>query len=123
MQILVIEDDSFISTYVAHILRNEGYKVSSAATGAVGLRKAKKVNPQAIILDLHLPDRDGFQMCSLLKKQTDARIFIFSADDRMRTVERAIEVGADHFLDKPVSKSFAAEFRTKYEFGAQRRGA
>ncbi|MEE9190376.1 MAG: response regulator, partial [Candidatus Neomarinimicrobiota bacterium] len=66
-KILIIDDEKFFIDPVSLILTNYGYEVISATDGISGLNKARTENPDLILLDLMLPNINGYQICSLLK--------------------------------------------------------
>lgn len=109
--ILNIDDDPNGRDLLSRYLRKEGFQVVEAESGADGLRLARELAPQLILLDIRLPDLDGFQVCRLLRATAATAttpILQLSAsykDDASRV--QSLEVGADAYLTKPVDrKSF-----------------
>jgi DNA-binding response OmpR family regulator len=72
-RVLLIEDDPWVQSVLAELLRDEGYAVSRATTGGEGLRLAEQTRPAVILLDLHLPDTPGIQMLRRLKERAATR--------------------------------------------------
>lgn len=106
MKILIIEDDNDISELVDYNLRQEKFSTEVSKSGADGLNKARRVQPDLVILDLMLPDMQGLEVCRSLK--TDAKtknipVLILTA--KGEEVDRIVgfEVGADDYLSKPFS--------------------
>ena len=72
-RVLLIEDDPWVQSVLAELLRDEGYAVSRAVTGGEGLRLAEQSRPAVILLDLQLPDKPGIQMLRTLKDRAGTR--------------------------------------------------
>lgn len=103
-KILIIEDEEAIRFILEKRLSDAGYLVISAENGLEGLNKARKENPDLILLDLMLPGIDGYQVCSILKRDrryTHIPIIILTARIQQKDYELAMQVGADAFLTKP----------------------
>lgn len=103
--ILVIEDNRDLAYQLRMRLEAKGYMVHTALTGNEGLNKARELYPDLILLDLMLPDVDGYKICRMLKFDQEYEhipVIILSArtmdDDR----ELAAEMGANAYLFKPV---------------------
>jgi two-component system phosphate regulon response regulator OmpR len=93
-RILVVEDDPRLAAMLDEYLRNHGYAVSQAATGAQALEKLSAEAPDAIILDLMLPDMDGLDVCRKLRERSDLPVLMLTA--RGDAIDRIIglEIGA-----------------------------
>ena len=103
-KILVVEDEKSLVEMLKMRLEKEGYSVIASYDGKDGLDKAKKENPDLIILDLMLPVMDGYKVCALLKK--DSRyskipIIMFTAKAQDSDRELGLEMGADAYITKP----------------------
>ena len=99
--ILVVEDESSIASFVSLYLRNAGYTVRTAATGAEALSEAGAHSPALIVLDLMLPDIDGIEVCRRLRQSSDVPILMLTARDEDVDKIIGLEVGADDYLTKP----------------------
>lgn len=99
--ILIIEDEESIASFVAMYLEKEGFAVTVAATGTEGLAQAGEKNPRVIILDLMLPDIDGFEICRLLRGESDVPIIMLTARDDATDKVVGLELGADDYITKP----------------------
>ena len=99
--ILVIEDESSIASFVSLYLRNAGYTVLTAASGAAGISEAAAHTPALIVLDLMLPDIDGIEVCRRLRQASDVPILMLTARDEDVDKIIGLEVGADDYLTKP----------------------
>ncbi|HNP69714.1 MAG TPA: response regulator transcription factor [Kouleothrix sp.] len=99
--ILVIDDELSIRRLLRSSLGERGYRVTAVATGEEGLEVAGSDPPAAVILDLGLPNQDGFAICGKLRAESEVPILILSARyDEMEKV-RALDLGADDYITKP----------------------
>jgi DNA-binding response OmpR family regulator len=99
--ILVVEDESSIASFVSLYLKNAGYTVRTAATGAEALALAVSEKPALIVLDLMLPDVDGIEVCKRIRQDSDVPILMLTARDEDVDKIIGLEVGADDYLTKP----------------------
>jgi DNA-binding response OmpR family regulator len=99
--ILVVEDESSIASFVSLYLKNAGYTVRTASTGALALREAQARAPSLVVLDLMLPDIDGIDICKRLRQDSDVPILLLSARDEDIDKIVGLEVGADDYMTKP----------------------
>jgi len=99
--ILVVDDERHIVQLVRLYLQNEGYTVEAAYSGEEALEKARKVRPALVVLDLMMPGIDGWEVCRLLRRESDVPIIILTArgDDVDKIV--GLELGADDYVAKP----------------------
>jgi two-component system KDP operon response regulator KdpE len=99
--ILVIDDEHQILRALRTILTARQFRVSTAATGEEGLALAAAGQPDAIILDLSLPDMDGVSVCQRLREWTATPIVVLSVRDGEQDKVQALDAGADDYLTKP----------------------
>jgi len=99
--ILLVEDEKSIASFVAMYLKNAGYVVRVAATGADALASAAADPPSLIVLDLMLPDLDGIDVCRRVRQRSDVPILMLTARDEDIDKIIGLEVGADDYLTKP----------------------
>ncbi|MDZ8053620.1 MAG: response regulator [Aulosira sp. ZfuVER01] len=102
--LLAIEDDVKFARILLEMSRKQGFKVLIALQAKQGLALAKQFKPDAITLDICMPDMDGWMVLDRLKHDAETRhipVHIFSVDDRQ---QRGLELGAIAYLQKPVSK-------------------
>ena len=99
--VLVVEDESSIASFVALYLKNAGYEVTTAATGAEALARVAASEVALIILDLMLPDIDGIEVCRRIRQRSDVPILMLTARDEDVDKIIGLEVGADDYLTKP----------------------
>jgi DNA-binding response OmpR family regulator len=100
---VVIEDDEAISALVATYLERAGFEVVRECNAEAGLQAVDRRRPRFVVLDLGLPDVDGFELCRTLRTKGNVPILILTARDE--EVDRVIglELGADDYLTKPFS--------------------
>ncbi len=102
-QILIVEDDKFLRELIAKKLIKEGYEVEEAIDGEDGVRKAKKIMPDLILLDLILPGIDGFEVLKRIKedeKTASIPVVILSNLGQKDEIEKGLNLGAVDFLIK-----------------------
>ena len=99
--ILVVEDEQSIASFVSLYLKNAGYGVKVAGTGASALNAVAAEMPSLIVLDLNLPDMDGIEICRRVRKTSDVPILMLTARDEDVDKIIGLEVGADDYLTKP----------------------
>lgn len=102
-KILFIEDESALQKTFGDLLEQEGYEMISALDGEIGLRLAKREDPDLILLDLILPKVHGFEVLKKLKQDPETEnipIIILTNLEGMEDVERALELGATTYLVK-----------------------
>ena len=99
--IVLIEDEPQIRRFLRPALTGQGYRLFEAATGEAGLVEAATRQPDLIILDLGLPDMDGFEVIRRLREWTAIPIIILSARGQERDKIAALDAGADDYVSKP----------------------
>lgn len=102
MNILVVEDDPTVRTLVKAVLEHRGNKVSVAETAAEGERLATENIFNMIILDLRLPDGNGYDICAAIReKEITTPVLVLSAEHETDVKIKVLNVGADDYLTKP----------------------
>ena len=102
-KILVVEDELALQETLAYNLKKEGYIVETVGNGRYALESARKLKPDLIVLDIMLPEMDGFEVARILRKEMSSAILMLTArDDEIDRVV-GLEVGADDYLTKPFS--------------------
>lgn len=100
--ILIIEDEPDLAMGLRDNLEFEGHKVAHGATGAEGLKLLGKVPPQLVLLDIMLPDMDGFEVCRKIRDSGYTQpIIMLSARSQEIDKVRGLELGADDYVTKP----------------------
>jgi two-component system OmpR family response regulator len=116
-KVLLVEDDSSIAGALAQALHSE-YDIDVAATGKLALYKTDTEDYQIIVLDLHLPDISGINICQQLRERgVNAPILILSGESRVMTKINLLDAGANDYLTKPVSLGeLKARLRAIYRY-------
>ncbi len=102
-KVLVIDDDSGLLTLLRLGLEREGFSVSTANSGKDGLKKAYESRPDVIILDVMMPEMDGWLTCQRLRNMCDTPIIMLTARTDRADVLKGLSLGADDYLTKPCS--------------------
>jgi two-component system response regulator MprA len=106
MRILVVDDDPAVSASLDRALRLEGYDVDLSPDGAAALRALAVAAPDAVVLDLGLPDLDGLEVCRRLRATgDDTPVLILTARDAVDDRVQGLDAGADDYLVKPFALS------------------
>jgi DNA-binding response OmpR family regulator len=101
--ILIVEDEPALRDTLAYNLKKDGFAVEAVGDGRSALEAARRLRPDLIVLDLMLPEIDGFEVCRILRKEMITPILMLTArDDEIDRVV-GLEVGADDYLTKPFS--------------------
>ena len=101
IRILLIEDNKNTCSYISALLDKNGYTTTTALTGREGLSLAASLCPNLILLDLGLPDMDGFQVLEQLRGWSHVPILIVSACNEEQEKVAALDLGADDYITKP----------------------
>lgn len=121
--ILVIEDEPQIRRFLRAALTETGHRVLEAETGEQGLTQAMTQPPDAIILDLGLPDVDGLEVARRIREWSNVPIIILSARGQEKDKVAALDLGADDYLTKPFGiGELRARLRVALRHAAQTRG-
>ena len=100
-RILAVDDEPEILRALETILRGAGYEIDTAESGELALARATLRPPDAVLLDLVLPDRSGIDVCRELRTWTQAPILILSVVGEEREKVAALDAGADDYVTKP----------------------
>lgn len=100
-EVLIVDDDTRLSAMVRDYLSENGFTVHTASTATDGLAELNRRAPDAVILDIMLPDLDGFETCRRIRAISDVPVLMLTAkgDEMDRIV--GLEIGADDYLPKP----------------------
>jgi len=124
--IILIVDDESVSRYTVEVLlESEGYVLVFAENGQEAIKKAVEIIPDLMLLDVMMPDMDGFQVCQHLRanpRLAELPIVMVTALDDRESRLRGIEVGADDFMTKPFDRAeLRARIRTITRLNRYRR--
>ncbi len=106
-RILVVDDIPQNAKLLADILDVNGYQVVTAASGKEGLEQVKAVNPDLVLLDIMMPDMNGYEVCRAIREDPKTEILpvvMVTALDPSEERIKGLEAGADDFLNKPVNR-------------------
>lgn len=102
-KVLVVEDETAIRETITYNLTRQGYIVDTAGDGQTALRKARQLHPDLILLDIMLPQLDGFEVCRILRNEMNVPILMLTARDDETDRVVGLEIGADDYITKPFS--------------------
>ena len=103
-RILVVDDEPSISELISTSLRFVGFDVRTAANGAQALSMAEEFKPHAMVLDVMLPDLDGFEVCKMIRNEgVDTGVLFLTAKDGMEDKVKGLTLGGDDYVTKPFS--------------------
>jgi len=100
-KILVIDDEETTVELLRLLLERRGFEVIKAYSAEEGLRKAYRHQPDLVLLDIMMPDMDGWEVCKRLREMSDVPIIFLTARSEGRDVVRGLEMGADDYVIKP----------------------
>lgn len=106
MKILIVDDEYDILEFLSYNLKKEGYEVFTAQNGIDGLKQAKKIIPDLIILDVMMPEMDGMELCEQIKstaKLENTFIIFLTARSEEYSELAGFSSGADDYVTKPIS--------------------
>jgi len=110
--IVIIDDESQIRKILTITLEAQDYKVIEAAKGRDGIIAIANYHPQLVILDLGLPDKDGFSVLTEVRTWSSVPVIILSVRDSEESIVKALDLGADDYLTKPFNtKELLARIR------------
>ncbi len=104
-KILVIDDDTTLTDLLSTLLATHGFEIVTANYGQIGVELAQSTNPDLIILDLMMPDQDGWQTCQTIRAFSKAPVIVLSALNDPGVIASVLDAGADDYLVKPVSSN------------------
>ena len=104
--VLVADDDATHRKVIQKVLEESGFRVVTAPNGKAAIDQVAKFNPDVVLLDVEMPEIDGFSICKIIRaRKTDREIpiFIITSRDDEESVQRAYKLGATDFLTKPIA--------------------
>jgi len=106
--LLIVDDENAILRLLRDKLSSSGYNVVTAKDGNSAVKIAQEIRPHAIVLDLILPDIDGFEVCRQIKENTltrSSKIIMLSKQKQKKSIVKGLYTGADDYVTKPFSMS------------------
>jgi len=101
VKLLVIDDDSAVTDLLSLLLKSNGFEVAATNNSSEGLGMIREISPDVIILDLMMPDMDGWQICKAVREFSQVPIIILSALNDPSMIASVLDAGADDYLTKP----------------------
>lgn len=99
--ILIVEDDKELADLLTDFLRDEGYAVSSVNSGERAVHLFERYGARLVVLDINLPDGNGFAVCSKIRERADTPILIVSSRTDKEDKLNGFDLGADDYIEKP----------------------
>lgn len=103
MKALVVDDDRVLADLVAFTLQREGFQVVKAYNGTTALKSWYAERPDLVVLDVNLPDTDGFTLCRRMRSEADTPIVMLTIRGDEDDVVQGLQLGADDYIQKPFS--------------------
>lgn len=103
-RIAIVEDERFMREELSDILQKAGYEVLEITAFDQVADQLPGLSPDLVLLDLNLPQTDGFQICRTLKQKSAVPVLVLTSRDQMRDELHALKLGADEYLTKPCRK-------------------
>ena len=105
IKILAIDDDPAMTELLALLLQSHNFIIETANSGPEGISVIQQNRPDIILLDLMMPEMDGWETCTKIRSFSNTPIIVLSALDSPGMVARALDAGADDYLIKPIPTS------------------
>ena len=102
-KVLIVEDEKAISDIIMFNLKREGYEVMQALTGPDGLKMALENSPDIVLLDIMLPEMDGFEVLTKIRETSEVPVIMVTAREEECDKVLGLETGADDYVTKPFS--------------------
>ena len=104
-RVLIVDDEPNIVISLEFLMKQQGYETATAADGRAALSEADRFRPDLVLLDITLPELDGFQVCEQLRAElgSDMGIIMLTARGREAEVAKGLALGADAYVTKPFS--------------------
>jgi two-component system KDP operon response regulator KdpE len=108
IEVLLVDDDPDLAIMLRSLLRGQDIQIKAVYCGEDGIRACQNGTPDVLILDLLMPEMDGWEVCRRIRDFSDVPILILSAMGSPGSVANALDAGADDYLIKPVHASLLA---------------
>ena len=116
-KILIVEDEESLLKLESILLTSKGFEVKGVANGRAALEEIQKSHPDLILLDIMLPEMDGFEVCKKIKEDPQTRdipVIMLTAKKTREDMEKGKEVGADCYITKPFKSAMVIETIQRY---------
>ncbi len=122
--ILAIDDEEEILRLLKKIFEEEGYDFVGATSGDAAFSLLRELQPNLIILDIMMPDLDGFQVLNLIRQKSDVPVIMLTGRGDLTALRDSVEIGADDYVRKPFYPlELVARVRAKLRRAAQNQSA
>ncbi len=101
--VLVVEDEVHVRELVSYTLQGAGYRVRAVADGESAVREAREAAPDLVVLDIRLPGIDGWEVCRLIREDSNVPILMMTALADEESLVKGLRLGADDYVAKPFS--------------------
>ena len=101
IKVLVIDDDSAVTDLLSLLLKSQGFEVAATNSSIDGLSMIRQASPDVVVLDLMMPEMDGWQICKTVREFSQVPIIILSALNDPSMIASVLDAGADDYLTKP----------------------
>ncbi len=101
IKLLVIDDDSAVTDLLSLLLKSQGFEVFATNNSAEGLTMIRELTPDLVVLDLMMPEIDGWEVCRSVRQFSQVPIIILSALNDPSMIASVLDAGADDYLTKP----------------------
>jgi len=108
VEVLLIDDDPDLSIMLRTLLRGQDFQIQAVFSGEEGIQACRGSQPDVVILDILMPEMDGWEVCEQIRGFSEVPILILSALGSPGSVARALDAGADDYLIKPIHASLLA---------------
>src|ERR1044071_8768792 len=101
IKLLVIDDDTAVTDLLSLLLRSQGFEVFATNNSTDGLNMIREIQPNLVVLDLMMPEMDGWEVCRAVRQFSQVPIIILSALNDPSMIASVLDAGADDYLTKP----------------------
>ncbi|HJS19875.1 MAG TPA: response regulator [Anaerolineales bacterium] len=101
IKLLVIDDDSAVTDLLSLLLKSQGFEVFATNNSAEGLSMIRELQPDLVVLDLMMPEMDGWEVCRSVRQFSQVPIIVLSALNDPSMIASVLDAGADDYLTKP----------------------
>ena len=123
-KILVVDDDDHTLWLVGTLLQHHGFQVLKTASPLEGLKLAREQKPDLILLDVMMPEMDGWEMCRRLREMSKVPIIFITAKNAMKDVVKGLEIGGDDYVVKPFdNRELVARLKAHLRRGSENHAA